>query len=553
MNLRFKNWSLKYKLLVVCLLISTIPVIVLGVISYQLAKDAIYKEITEKITSQVNFYKEYIRVEIDEIEDGEDYNAEVADVKSTFKRKLKAEKVGETGYMYVMDTEGNIIIHPNSEGANLYEHAFVQDICRMKKGAIFYPWEGRMKIVVFDYYEKFDWIIASGSYLKDFTGPLRKIQYFIIGIVLIASFLVIIIASLFAQSISKGMNIIVNKLKMSSEQISKSSDQLVNASTQLSSASQQVATGASEQASQIEETTSSVEELTSMVRQNTANAKEASNLAEKTGNDAETGFKQMQNMHLAMKDINESSDEIKKVIKVIDDIAFQTNILALNAAVEAARAGEVGMGFAVVADEVKDLANRSQEAAKETADMIESTISKSQNGLNIATELIESYKEILAGSKKVNEVATEVEAASNEQQKGLEQVNKAIIELDKVVQDNASSAEETASSAEETSSSSEELSSQADVINVQVDNLLRLINGVKKRIQKKNNEDTDPDDKELQEEFKKFMAMKKSQSNNKKDNKKLYISDKSNDSNIVIERTPEDTIPFTEDDEFLEM
>ncbi len=243
------------------------------------------------------------------------------------------------------------------------------------------------------------------------------------------------------------------------------------ASEQLSSSSQEIANGATEQASSIEETTSSMEELSSMVKQNLVNAKESSTLADKSAQLGQDGAGQMGKMLEAMSEISRSSSEVGKVIKVIDDIAFQTNILALNAAVEAARAGEAGMGFAVVADEVKNLANRSAAAAKETAEMIEGSIRKSQAGLDIATKLGELFQEIVGVGKKVSEMAREVESASRQQDTGIEQVNKAIVQFDEVVQANASSAEETASAAQE-------LQSQVASLNEIVAQLSRLVSGI---------------------------------------------------------------------------
>ncbi|NNM53728.1 MAG: hypothetical protein HKM05_03285 [Spirochaetales bacterium] len=243
------------------------------------------------------------------------------------------------------------------------------------------------------------------------------------------------------------------------------------ASEQLSSSSQEIANGATEQASSIEETTASMEELSSMVKQNLVNAKESSTLADKSAQLGQDGAGQMGKMLEAMSEISRSSSEVGKVIKVIDDIAFQTNILALNAAVEAARAGEAGMGFAVVADEVKNLANRSAAAAKETAEMIEGSIRKSQVGLDIATKLGELFQEIVGVGKKVSEMAREVESASRQQDTGIEQVNKAIVQFDEVVQANASSAEETASAAQE-------LQSQVSSLNEIVAQLSRLVSGI---------------------------------------------------------------------------
>jgi methyl-accepting chemotaxis protein len=267
-----------------------------------------------------------------------------------------------------------------------------------------------------------------------------------------------------------GILVISKPLIKISDTLKNGSGQIALASNQLSSSSQEIANGATEQASSIEETTSSMEELASMVKQNVTNAQEASNLAEKASASSKDGYAQMEKMLESMTEINKSSDQIKKIIKVIDDIAFQTNILALNAAVEAARAGEAGMGFAVVADEVKNLANRSAEAAKETSSMIEDSIKRTEAGVQIASKMADVFKDILATVLKVTEMSREVETASKQQDSGINQVNKAIVQFDEVVQANASSAEETASSAEE-------LLAQVENLNEVVKQLVKLVNG----------------------------------------------------------------------------
>ncbi len=265
------------------------------------------------------------------------------------------------------------------------------------------------------------------------------------------------------RSITKPVTTIVNSLSDSSAQIGISS-------TQLSTASQEIANGAQEQASSIEETTSSMEELSSMVRQNLENARQASLLSEKASEASQSGSEKMNEMLSAMTNISKSTEDIRNVIDVIDDIAFQTNMLALNAAVEAARAGEAGMGFAVVADEVKNLANRSSESAKETASMIKETLKNVENGMTISKELSELFKNDVANAKKVLEMNKEVETASGQQDEGIGQVNKAMIQFDTVVQTNASSAEETAGAAEE-------LQGQVTSLNDIVDNLYLIISG----------------------------------------------------------------------------
>ena len=178
----------------------------------------------------------------------------------------------------------------------------------------------------------------------------------------------------------------------------------------------------------------------------------------------------MAEMTTAMNAIKASSDDIAKIIKTIDEIAFQTNILALNAAVEAARAGEAGMGFAVVADEVRSLAQRCAQAAKETATKIEDAVQKSAHGAEISAKVAKSLEEIVTKARQVDEMAGEVASASREQTQGIEQVNTAVAQMDKVTQSNAATAEESASAAEE-------LNAQADALKDAVAELLQMVDG----------------------------------------------------------------------------
>ena len=248
------------------------------------------------------------------------------------------------------------------------------------------------------------------------------------------------------------------------------SAQTVAAAGQVSSASQALAEGASEQAASLEETSSSLEEMSSMTRRNADNADKANQLARQARTAADTGAADMQVMIGAMGAIKTSSDDIAKIIKTIDEIAFQTNILALNAAVEAARAGEAGMGFAVVADEVRNLAQRSAQAAKETASKIEGAITNTAQGVQISAKVAAGLQEIVAKIRQVDELAAEVATASKEQSQGIQQVNTAVTQMDKVTQSNAANAEESASAAEE-------LNAQAITLKEAADRLLVLSGG----------------------------------------------------------------------------
>lgn len=217
----------------------------------------------------------------------------------------------------------------------------------------------------------------------------------------------------------------------------------------LSSSSQRLAESNSEQASSIEETSSTLEECSSMIQQNNENTKQAAQLGAQTKASADRANEEMKNMMSSMNEIKKSSDQIAKIINVIDDIAFQTNILALNAAVEAARAGDAGMGFAVVAEEVRNLAQRSAQAAKDTAAMIEANIDLSEKGVHASQIVQGALSQIASETKKVTELMDEISAASQEQTQGISQINKAIAQMEKAIQQNASTAEEVAAASEE--------------------------------------------------------------------------------------------------------
>ncbi|MCX6952524.1 MAG: methyl-accepting chemotaxis protein [Verrucomicrobia bacterium] len=239
--------------------------------------------------------------------------------------------------------------------------------------------------------------------------------------------------------------------------IDSASAQTTMASTEIARSSLTLADGATKQAASLEETSSSLEELNSMTKRNADTAEQARQSASLTRQTADAGAAQMQAMQTAMASIATSSEDITKILKTIDEIAFQTNILALNAAVEAARAVEAGMGFAVVAEEVRALAQRCATAAKETAVKIDECVQKSRHGITVSSGVGESFTAIQNQVLKLDALVGEIATASHEQHQGIAQLNRAVSHIDQITQANAATAEESASAAEELSSQSSAL------------------------------------------------------------------------------------------------
>jgi len=276
-----------------------------------------------------------------------------------------------------------------------------------------------------------------------------------------------ILGALLAFLISRG---IIKTLTRIITGMNEGADQVNDAAGQVAGASQQLAEGASEQASSLEETSSALEEMAAMTRTNAENARQANDLSGQARDAAQNGDQTMVKLNGAMTAINESSGEISKIIKVIEEIAFQTNLLALNAAVEAARAGEHGKGFAVVADEVRNLAQRAAQASREITGLIEDSVNKAKEGTQVAGEVGKSLAAIVGDVTKVTDLIDGITKASEEQAQGVDQVNTAVSQMDKVTQQNAAGAEESASAAEE-------LSAQAATVKSMVDELSVMVGG----------------------------------------------------------------------------
>ncbi|MFN7824037.1 MAG: methyl-accepting chemotaxis protein [Pseudobdellovibrionaceae bacterium] len=242
-----------------------------------------------------------------------------------------------------------------------------------------------------------------------------------------------------------GMGFIFSKMTSTnigriSSDLRQVADTTSSSSSEMTESSRLLSRSASSAAASLEETVSSLEELSSIVKTNADNAREANAISQKSKESAEQGEKEIKKLIEAMSEMAQGSKKIEEITTVIEDIAFQTNLLALNAAVEAARAGEQGRGFAVVADAVRNLAQRSASAAKDISNLISSTVQKSTQGAEIATQSGAVLSEIVTQVKKVADLNSEISVASQEQATGLEQISKAMNDLDKSVQSNAGSA-----------------------------------------------------------------------------------------------------------------
>ena len=243
----------------------------------------------------------------------------------------------------------------------------------------------------------------------------------------------------------------VSNLSNMFTEIQISTNQVSGGAKQVADGAQALAQGSTEQAASIQELLSSISEIAERTKKNAATADKTSKLSVTIKESAEKGSRQMNDMITAVKEINDASKSISKIIKTIDDIAFQTNILALNAAVEAARAGQHGKGFAVVAEEVRNLASKSAEAAKDTGSMIQNSMEKAELGSRIAGETAASLAEIVVGINESSHLVAEIASASEQQSMGIEHINAGIDQVAQVVQQNSATAEESAAASEEMS------------------------------------------------------------------------------------------------------
>jgi methyl-accepting chemotaxis protein len=390
--------------------------------------------------------------------------------------EIASKKIGETGYAALVSNKGIYVAHPNAERCGhpmVDTDPWVQPFLALIQGGRTFETESYSKTLNDTTYRLSapvsigetvtPWSVVVTMRESEVMASAVRLRNLILEIGVTVLGAVLVVVWWIARSITRPIRSIAVEL-------SDGADQVAAASGQVSGSGQSLAEGASEQAASLEETSASLEELASMTRRNAEHADGAKVLAADTRRAADTGAADMQQMSAAMADLQKASASVAKIVKTIDEIAFQTNILALNAAVEAARAGEAGAGFAVVADEVRNLAQRSASAAKETTITIEESVRMSERGVALSGKVVDGFSEILSKARRVDEIVAEIATASREQSDGISQINTAVSQMDKVTQSNASSAEESAAAAEE-------MNSQAAVLKGCVQELLGLVNG----------------------------------------------------------------------------
>ncbi len=394
--------------------------------------------------------------------------------------------IGTTGHVLIMggksDNRGKLLI-PARDGVSQVPLSVIESIVSKATRASannlspeFFSLNAddeskdRNCFAVASYFAPWDWIITAIGSEDDFDPIIENVAGSINRVVRWAAIAGIAVGCLgiaFSYFLSLGITRPVIGIV---RRLSRGTEDTLDAANQVSSVSRSLAEGTTHQMTALSECSGSLAVISSMTQRNSQNAQKANELAKQTRVAADRGAADMQEMNVAMGAIKESGDDITKIINTIDEIAFQTNILALNAAVEAARAGEAGMGFAVVADEVRNLAQRSAQAAKETAAKIQGAIERTAQGVVISGKVAQALNDIVAKSRQLDELVTEVAQASREQTDGIGQINAAVSRMDRVTQTNTATADQSAAAAVQ-------LNAQADHMRQSLEELVHIVTG----------------------------------------------------------------------------
>jgi len=380
---------------------------------------------------------------------------------------LKNYRLGQTGFLFMFDASGTMLAHPdrsliltenvsNSTGRDMIGH---------EKGSLTYVRGGVTKISCFQRAHVKPWTLAAVVPEAELLLDAHRIEFYLALFGLLA--LAASIAAVWRVSAR-----ISERIIRVAAQVAESTAQFTGATGQIASMSQSLAQGASQQAASAQETSASAQEVASATQQNRQRTDNLRDVMKRAGVSFQVMKTGMDELVHWMNDFREAGHKVSKIIKVIDDIAFQTNILALNAAVEAARAGEAGMGFAVVADEVRTLAHRSAEAARDTASLIQDSIERTTKGQETVTKCADAMDENFGLAGQVIKLSEELAVAGSEQVRGIDLITKSIASMQNVTQ-------ATAANAEESASASEEIASQAETLRSAADELEAIVGGVR--------------------------------------------------------------------------
>ena len=379
----------------------------------------------------------------------------VVDLQRFAENVIQPIKVGTTGYAWVVDQDGTFLAHPKKElilKSKVTEWDFGKEIMARGSGLLAYEFKGKDRQSAFARDEETGWISAIGLDEAQIFAAADRLRNFGIVLTLVALALTGGVVVLVTRSVTRPINAMI-------DQLNTGSDQTTTAATEIANASVMLANQSSEQAAAVEETSASLEEMSATVKQTTLAADDCQGLMRQSQTVVEQGLASMEQMVQAIDTIKGSADRTARIVKTIDEIAFQTNLLALNAAVEAARAGEAGKGFAVVAEEVRNLAQRAANAARETSELIEQSVTHADRGVHVTAGARAAFAATAENATQVAAQVDRIAAAAREQAEGIDQIGTAMRQVDATTQGAAANAEETASAAEELNAQAVELRS----------------------------------------------------------------------------------------------